>query len=97
MRTKTGHRSPARPHWWLMALSDSNPTIEDVARAAGVSVATVSRALRGLDNVATSTREKVAVAAEELGWMLYFMVTFASATPGMLLLVILARREQESR
>lgn len=43
-------------------------TIEDVAAAAGVSVATVSRALRGLDNVATSTRDKVRIAAEELGY-----------------------------
>lgn len=49
-----------------MAANDQNPTIEDVARAAGVSVATVSRALRGLDNVATSTREKVRAAADEL-------------------------------
>ena len=41
-------------------------TIEDVARAAGVSVATVSRALRGLPNVAPSTREKVCAVADEL-------------------------------
>ena len=34
-------------------------TIEDVAAAAGVSVATVSRALRGMPNVAESTRAKV--------------------------------------
>lgn len=41
-------------------------TIEDVALAAGVSVATVSRALRNLPNVAPSTREKVQAVADEL-------------------------------
>ena len=41
-------------------------TIEDVALAAGVSVATVSRALRGLPNVADSTRIKVQQVAREL-------------------------------
>jgi DNA-binding LacI/PurR family transcriptional regulator len=43
-------------------------TIEDVAAAAGVSVATVSRALRGLPNVAWSTRERVAKAADALAY-----------------------------
>lgn len=41
-------------------------TIEDVAAAAGVSVATVSRALRGLPNVADSTRTKVQQIADQL-------------------------------
>ena len=41
-------------------------TIEHVANAAGVSVATVSRALRGLPNVAVSTRARVEEAAREL-------------------------------
>ena len=51
-----------------MADIPGHVTIEDVARAAGVSVATVSRALRGLDNVAQSTREKVEAVAAELDY-----------------------------
>ncbi|MEM9033455.1 MAG: LacI family DNA-binding transcriptional regulator [Actinomycetota bacterium] len=43
-------------------------TIEDVADAAGVSVATVSRALRDLPNVAPSTRERVRTVADGLGY-----------------------------
>lgn len=44
-------------------------SIDDVARRAGVSVATVSRALRGLPNVAPSTRERVNHAAAELHYV----------------------------
>lgn len=43
-------------------------TIEDVAHAAGVSVATVSRALRGLPNVASSTRARVEEVARVLNY-----------------------------
>ncbi len=43
-------------------------TIEDVAAAAGVSVATVSRALRDLPNVAPATRLRVRAVAERLGY-----------------------------
>jgi len=46
----------------------TRPTIEDVAAAAQVSVATVSRALRGLPNVAPSTRSTVERIANELGY-----------------------------
>ncbi|MFP4634802.1 MAG: LacI family DNA-binding transcriptional regulator [Nitriliruptoraceae bacterium] len=48
---------------------EASPTIDDVARHADVSVATVSRALRGLPNVAPSTRERVLRAADELQYV----------------------------
>ncbi|MEO7069840.1 MAG: LacI family DNA-binding transcriptional regulator [Nostocoides sp.] len=44
-------------------------TITDVAKAAGVSVATVSRALRGLDRVSPQTRAKVEKVATELNFV----------------------------
>lgn len=46
-----------------------NARIEDVARRAGVSTATVSRALRGLPNVSDETRTAVVNAAAELGYV----------------------------
>jgi len=45
------------------------PGIDDVARAAGVSTATVSRALRGLPNVNAATRARVRAVAAELGYV----------------------------
>jgi DNA-binding LacI/PurR family transcriptional regulator len=44
-------------------------SIEDVARRAGVSIATVSRALRGLPDVATATRDRVMAAAADLNYV----------------------------
>ncbi len=44
-------------------------SIEDVARRAGVSIATVSRALRGLPDVAAGTRDRVLAAAAELDYV----------------------------
>ena len=46
----------------------SNPTLDDVARAAGVSTATVSRCLNKKPKVSASTREKVMSAISELGY-----------------------------
>ncbi|HET7902059.1 MAG TPA: LacI family DNA-binding transcriptional regulator [Candidatus Nanopelagicales bacterium] len=44
-------------------------TIRDIAREAGVSTATVSRALRGLPNVDPATRERVRQVAERLDYV----------------------------
>ncbi len=48
-------------------MSNQRPiTIDDVARLSGYSVATVSRALRGLPNVAPATRARIEEAADRL-------------------------------
>jgi len=44
-------------------------TIRDVARRAQVSIASVSRALNGLDNVSDGTRSRVLAAAADLGYV----------------------------
>lgn len=49
-----------------LRMSPMPATIKDVARAAGVSVATVSRALNGADNVLPDTRERILQLAREL-------------------------------
>ena len=49
---------------------DVATSIKDVARAAGVSTATVSRALRGLANVDPATRARVARVAAELDYVI---------------------------
>jgi LacI family transcriptional regulator, repressor for deo operon, udp, cdd, tsx, nupC, and nupG len=44
------------------------PTIEEVARRAGVSTATVSRSLRGRDGVSPGTAQRVRDVAEQMGY-----------------------------
>lgn len=49
-------------------MAEKRPTIREVARAAGVSVATVSYALRNHEAIPELTRSKVRAAAERLGY-----------------------------
>jgi DNA-binding LacI/PurR family transcriptional regulator len=49
-------------------MPDRRPTIDDVARRAGVSKGAVSFALNGRPGVAPATRERILAAASELGW-----------------------------
>ncbi len=51
-----------------MSTKRSIPTLDDVARAAGVSTATVSRCLNTPDRVVEATRIKVMQAVEQLGY-----------------------------
>jgi DNA-binding LacI/PurR family transcriptional regulator len=44
-------------------------SIDDVAQASGVSIATVSRALRGLPNVSEPTRQRIRGIADQLGYV----------------------------
>ncbi len=48
------------------------PTIDDVARAAGVSTATISRAINDPDKVAKTTRDRINAAIETLGYTPHF-------------------------
>lgn len=46
-----------------------NPTLEDVARLANTSTATISRALNAPDKVAKPTRDRIEAAIEQLGYI----------------------------
>lgn len=45
-----------------------NVTLKDVAKAAGVSYATVSRALSGSNQIGKSTRERIVRLCDEMGY-----------------------------
>jgi DNA-binding LacI/PurR family transcriptional regulator len=66
--TTVAAMSPGAPTIARGAEAWRSTTIQDVASAAGVSVATVSRALRGLPNVAVTTRARVEAAARDLNY-----------------------------
>jgi LacI family transcriptional regulator len=69
---RKAHRRVARPRVTTRdRASGYSPTVTlyDVARAAGVSTATVSRVIHDLDNVRPATRERVRAVIEELGYV----------------------------
>lgn len=45
------------------------PSLKDIARACGVSVATVSKALNGQKDIGETTRKRICAVAEEMGYM----------------------------
>ena len=55
-----------------MPVPRNAPTLNDVARKAGVSTATVSRCLNSPDRVIESTRTRVMEAVRELGYSPHF-------------------------
>ncbi len=49
-------------------MARQSPSIEDVAQLAGVSIMSVSRALRGVEGVSSATRAKILQAAKQIGY-----------------------------
>jgi LacI family transcriptional regulator len=62
-----------------MQSNGSAPTLDDVAKSAGVSTATVSRCLNSPDRVVETTRLRVMNAVEELGYTPNFGARFMAA------------------
>lgn len=80
--------------WDIMA---NRPTIRDVAREAGVSAATVDRALNGRSVVRPDTMQKIADAAHRIGYHGHtlFQDKLKRAVPEIKLGVILLKKTQE--
>ena len=79
-------------------MSGHRVTLDDIALAAGTSIATVSRALGGSPRVAAPTRERIEKVAEELGYRANIAASLlASARPQILGLVCSLSQELHVR
>lgn len=73
-------------------------TIKDIARLAGVSIATVSRVLNGQSGVSESKRQKVLQVAEETHYSLNrFAAGIKEKMPHVLVLVAAGREEEDTQ
>lgn len=74
---------------WQPMSDDRKSTMADVARLAGVSPMTVSRALRPNTSVSSETREKIRFAAEQLGYVLDIRAaSFSSGRSGFVAMTL---------
>ncbi|MGA9748177.1 MAG: LacI family DNA-binding transcriptional regulator, partial [Nocardioides sp.] len=73
------------------------PTINDVARAAGVSKGAVSFALNNRPGVAQDTRERILATARELGWTPSARARALSVSRSFAVGLVLARRPETLR
>ncbi|MEP3279704.1 MAG: LacI family DNA-binding transcriptional regulator [Stappiaceae bacterium] len=72
-----------------MRTKTKSPTMADVAKLAGVSTMTVSRALKPETSVSRATRERIEKAAEELGYVLDSIASsFSSGRTGFVAVTI---------
>ncbi|MBF9032355.1 substrate-binding domain-containing protein [Rhodobacterales bacterium HKCCE3408] len=72
------------------------PTLKDLSRELGLSVTQVSRALNGHDDVSEATKERVAEAAERLGYAANISARMLkSGRSGIVAMVVTADEEQE--
>ena len=97
-QSRPGQRTGVTPLAHDRPMSGQRVTLDDIALAAGTSIATVSRALGGSPRVAAPTRERIEKVAEQLGYRANIAASrLASARPQILGLVCSLSQELHVR